>query len=107
MVPAGYTASPSREGQHRFLWEVRHSFQRHAQTVAWMVVGLLLSSEIAWTKWAPYIINRAHFAQGTQRRFERWLHNRRIFVMAVATLIPVCQGSTVVAEGKRRMVDPH
>ncbi len=56
---------------------------RHLQTVAWMVVGLLLSGEIAWTKWAPYIVSRAQFAQSSQRRFERWLHNRRIPVLAL------------------------
>ena len=56
---------------------------RHLQTVAWMVVGLLLSGEIALTKWAPYIVSRAQFAQSSQRRFERWLHNRRIPVLAL------------------------
>jgi hypothetical protein len=30
--------------------------ERHLQTVAWMLVGRLLSSEIALTKWAPYIV---------------------------------------------------
>jgi hypothetical protein len=57
--------------------------ERHLQTVAWMVVGLLLSSEIALTKWVPYIVSRAQFAQSTQRRFERWLHNRRVSVLAL------------------------
>lgn len=57
--------------------------ERHLQTVAWMVVGLLLSSEIALTKWVPYMVSRAQFAQSTQRRFERWLHNRRIPVLAL------------------------
>ena len=56
---------------------------RHLQTVAWMVVGLLLSGEIALTKWVPYIVSRAQFAQSSQRRFERWLHNRRIPVLAL------------------------
>jgi hypothetical protein len=27
--------------------------------------------------------------------------------MAVATLILICQGTTVIAEGNRRVVDPH
>jgi hypothetical protein len=30
--------------------------ERHLQTVAWMLVGRLLSSEIALTNWAPYIV---------------------------------------------------
>lgn len=32
---------------------------------------------------------------------------RLCFVMAVATVVLVCQGVAVVAEGKRRCVDPH
>lgn len=32
---------------------------------------------------------------------------RLCFVMAVATLVAVCQGVAVVAAGKRRLVDPH
>ena len=32
---------------------------------------------------------------------------RLCFVLATATLYLVCQGTQVVQEGKRRMVDPH
>jgi len=32
---------------------------------------------------------------------------RLCFVMAVATVVLVCQGVAVVATGKRRQVDPH
>lgn len=53
---------------------------RHLQTLAWMVAGLLLSSHVALTKWVPYVAGRAGIAQSTQRRFERWLANRRISV---------------------------
>ena len=54
---------------------------RHWQTLAWMMVGLLSSGHVALTKWTPYVVGRAGFAQSTQRRFERWLDNRRIPVL--------------------------
>ena len=38
---------------------------------------------------------------------DRHALQRLCFVMAVATLILICQGTTVVAEGNRRVVDPH
>ena len=56
---------------------------RHWQTLAWMMVGLLSSSHVALTKWTPYVVGRAGFAQSTQRRFERWLTNRRIPVLSL------------------------
>lgn len=54
---------------------------RHLQTLTWMLVGLLSSGHVALTKWTPFCASRAEFAQSTQRRFERWLHNRRIPVL--------------------------
>lgn len=64
---------------------------RHKQTVAWMLVGLLSSLHVALPQWIPYVICRARFAQSTQRRFARWLHNRRISVLHLyaALLKPV------------------
>lgn len=38
---------------------------------------------------------------------DRQALQRLCFVMAVATLILICQGTRVVAEGHRRVVDPH
>ncbi|MDD5037507.1 MAG: hypothetical protein PHE55_22495 [Methylococcaceae bacterium] len=54
---------------------------RHLQTLAWMMVGLLSSNHVALTRWTSFGIGRAEFAQSTQRRFERWLSNRRISVL--------------------------
>ncbi len=51
---------------------------RHLKTLAWMMVGLIESGLISLTEWAPYIHSRAQFAQGTVRRFRRWLDNDRI-----------------------------
>ena len=69
-----------------------------------------------------YIQSRANLAQSKQRRFSRWLHNPRInpqrlyspLIQAalkgweeLATLYLTAQGTEVVAQGKRRWVDPH
>lgn len=54
--------------------------KRHLQTLAWMMIGLIQSGKIGLTEWIPYTNSRAQFAQSTQRRFTRWLHNDRIKV---------------------------
>ena len=51
---------------------------RHLYTLVWMVIGLIHSGSVNLTKWAMYIQSRAKLAQSKQRRFSRWLHNRRI-----------------------------
>jgi len=61
--------------QHQKWLDVRHKF-----TLAWMVVGLIRSEKISPTAWIPYVESRAKYAQSTQRRFHRWLGNRRINV---------------------------
>jgi len=61
--------------QHRNWLDVRH-----LKTLAWMMIGLILSEKISLTEWAPYIQSRAEYAQSTVRRFRRWLDNRRIRV---------------------------
>jgi Transposase DDE domain len=53
---------------------------RHVQTLAWMVVGLIQAECIKLTAWVPFVHSRARYAQSTQRRFRRWLANRRIEV---------------------------
>jgi hypothetical protein len=51
---------------------------RHLQTLAWMVVGLIHAECVKLTAWIPFVQGRARYAQSTQRRFRRWLANRRI-----------------------------
>jgi hypothetical protein len=51
---------------------------RHLQTLAWMVVGLIQAACVQLTAWVPVVQGRAQYAQSTQRRFRRWLGNRRI-----------------------------
>jgi hypothetical protein len=53
---------------------------RHLYTLAWMVVGLIYSGGVSLTAWVPFVAGRARYAQSTQRRFARWLHNKRIEV---------------------------
>lgn len=54
--------------------------QRHLKTAVNMLVGLMLSSSISLTRWIPYALGRALQAQSVQRRFARWLNNKRIDV---------------------------
>jgi len=53
---------------------------RHVRTLAWMVVGLIQAECVKLTAWVPFVHGRAQYAQSTQRRFRRWLGNRRIEV---------------------------
>jgi hypothetical protein len=53
---------------------------RHVQTFAWMVSGLIQAESVNLTTWVPFVQSRARYAQSTQRRFRRWLGNRRIEV---------------------------
>ena len=53
---------------------------RHVQTFAWMVVGLIQAQCVQLPTWVPFVQGRARYAQSTQRRFRRWLGNRRIEV---------------------------
>jgi hypothetical protein len=54
--------------------------QRHLKTLAWMRVGLIQSSWISLSAWAPSVVSRAQYAQSTVRRFRRWLDNDKIEV---------------------------
>jgi len=53
---------------------------RHLQTLAWMVVGLIETGKVSLPAWVPFVSGRAQYAQSTQRRFRRWLANRRVEV---------------------------
>lgn len=53
---------------------------RHLKTLAWMMVGLIQTGNIALTDWTSFVVSRATFAQSTVRRFRRWLDNDRIVV---------------------------
>ena len=53
---------------------------RHLHTLGWMVVGLIQAGCVSLTAWVPFMSGRARYAQSTQRRFARWLHNPRVEV---------------------------
>ena len=56
---------------------------RHLYTLVWMVVGLIHSGCVSLTAWVPFVSGRARYAQSSQRRFARWLQNRRVEVQAL------------------------
>lgn len=66
-------------GQHTIPWQD----QRHLQTLSWMVVGILHSGCINLNQWGVYTHSKAQYAQSHQRRFRRWLGNRRIDIWAL------------------------
>lgn len=51
---------------------------RHTWVCAWMVVGLIESGRCNLTHWIKSVESGAVYAQSTQRRFSRWMHNPRI-----------------------------
>ena len=56
---------------------------RHLQTLCWMMIGILESQNIHLNGFGVYVVSRATYAQSHQRRFRRWLSNRRIDIAAV------------------------
>lgn len=61
----------------------RVSDLRHLKALAWMVNALLHSGELNLAAWEPYVPSRATKAQSTERRWQRFMGNRRISVMAI------------------------
>lgn len=55
---------------------------RHLKTLCWMVIGIIESQTIHLSGFGVHIKSRAKIAQSHQRRFRRWLSNRRIDVKA-------------------------
>ena len=52
----------------------------HLHVLAGMVVGLLSEGSVNLTSWIYSVESKARYAQSTQPRFQRWLHNPRIKV---------------------------
>lgn len=57
-----------------------YSDKRHLITLSWMVMGVLLSQSLHLTEWEPYVMSRATKAQSYQRRWGRFLSNRKVEV---------------------------
>jgi len=70
---------------------------RHLQTLCWMMLGILQSQQIHLNGLGVYVLSRATYAQSHQRRFRRWLSNRRIDVASAHQLLmaqPCLNGAT-------------
>jgi len=46
--------------------------------LVWMVIGVIQEGSVNLTRWLAHVQTSARYAQSTQRRFSRWLHNSRI-----------------------------
>ncbi|MBD1849110.1 hypothetical protein [Leptolyngbya sp. FACHB-711] len=57
-------------------WQDAH----HRQTLCWMIIGIIQSQNVHLNGFGVYVTSRAQIAQSYQRRFRRWLSNRRIDV---------------------------
>jgi len=55
---------------------------RHLQTLCWMMIGMIQSQNVHLSGFGIYVLSRAQIAQSHQRRFRRWLSNRRIDAVA-------------------------
>jgi hypothetical protein len=53
---------------------------RHLFVLVWMMIGLIEEGRVNLTCWISRVETKAVYAQSTQRRFGRWLHNPRINV---------------------------
>lgn len=62
--------------------ELQWQDARHLQTLCWMMVGMIQSQNVHLNGFGVYVVSRAKIAQSHQRRFRRWLSNRRIDVIS-------------------------
>lgn len=51
---------------------------RHLMVLAWAVVGLCITGTVNFNQWGQVVMGRATYAHSHQRRFQRWLHNKRL-----------------------------
>jgi len=70
---------------HEYLSQCQNVWRelRHAQTLCWMMIGMIQSQTVHLNGFGVYVVSRATYAQSHQRRLRRWLSNRRIDVIAV------------------------
>ena len=86
-------ASTSRvyHALHEYLSQYQDLWRdvRHLQTLCWMMIGILQSQNVHLNGFGVHVGSRATYAQSHQRRFRRWLSNRRIAVAAVHQMLMV------------------
>lgn len=73
---------------------------RHLQTLCWMIIGILQSQSVHLNGFGVHVVSRATYAQSHQRRFRRWLSNRRIDTAAVHHML---MAQALSAWGKNRI----
>jgi hypothetical protein len=56
---------------------------RHLKALAWMINALICSGKINLSEWESYVSSHATQAQSTQRRWQRFIRNRRIKVKSL------------------------
>lgn len=56
---------------------------RHLKALAWMVTALVCSSRLSLPAWEAYVPSRARQAQSTERRWQRFMKNRRVRVKSL------------------------
>jgi len=62
--------------------EIQWQDARHLKTLCWMMIGMIESQNVHLNGFGVYVISRAQVAQSHQRRYRRWLSNRRINVIS-------------------------
>ncbi len=72
---------------------------RHLKALAWMINALLCSGTINLSEWESYVPSRAEQAQSTERRWQRFLRNRRIRVRAL--YVPLVMAAISNWQGQR------
>ena len=73
-------ASRLYDGLQTFVSQSAWADLRHLVVLVWMLVGLIEEGKVNLTSWISRVETKALYAQSTQRRFARWLHNARINV---------------------------
>jgi len=61
----------------------RYRDWRHLKALAWMVNALICSGKINLSEWESYVVSRATKAQSIERRWQRFVRNRRIKVRSL------------------------
>jgi hypothetical protein len=75
--------SPLYDGLMKFVGQCAWSDQHHAYVLVWMVIGIIQEGSVNLTRWLCHMDTSAQYAQSTQRRFSRGLHNSRIHPISV------------------------
>jgi hypothetical protein len=70
---------------------------RHIKSLGWMVTALIGTQQLSPPAWESYVPSQAQKAQSYERRWQHFMNNRRINVMAL--YVPLILG--VSADGQR------